>query len=158
MIDMKYALVNPEDEVVEIKFEDAIPSNQLTGQGMKAGWRWLVVNEIENDTSTSPYKIYEAQTVDVQANEVIITRTIRDATTQEANVQKNELVNRELTTQNIALARGLKLALNALFFVMNEERVARGAQVRTLAQFQTGVNSLNDISDAEMINWLKGLI
>lgn len=122
----KYALVDDSDTVRDVKDERRV---DLTA-GTRAGWRWLIVNDVVTDNSTSPDKVPEPVVETVLANEVRRLRVIRDMTAQEISDRDDVIVASEVD----------RVLGKALFIIENRLRGLEGRQTVTKNQF---------------LNWLK---
>lgn len=102
---MKYALVDPADQVVRYVDESRLDLDA----GTRTGWRWLPVNEVRTDTSTGPDTIEERPAPVVLPTEVRRETIIRDKTALEIDAEADEFV---LNTMDQVWAKAIFRLIN----------------------------------------------
>lgn len=118
---MRYALINPSDEIVRTQEESRLDLSA----GVRAGYRWVPVNDITNDTSTGDDIVKEPVVQTIFADRVERVTTIRDMTAQELDDLDTANADRQFEMLH-AFARVVLDQVNALNARMNDANVAAG--------------------------------
>lgn len=141
-----YALVGPGNTIVRETDLSRLDLNAGTAQGHV----WLPVVNV--DVGTPGPNTIISDPVDTFPGDQV-TRTTTHTAMSQVQIDARDLLVVTSETDR-ALGKGLYLAFNILFFLVNDVRVRHGEAALTLPVFRNNMEALNAISKPQFRTWM----